>query len=276
MTIGELKKNTELSRLEFELITAHVLKKTREFVLIHAEQKLTSAQLKRITELEMQRLQGRPLAYLLGEKEFCGLNFSVNEHTLIPRPETELMAEEVLQDIKSKKDNLEIIDLGTGSGCIAIAIAHKSRRKVLALDISAEAIKVAKKNAKLNEVFSLVTFKQGNLLEPYLESKVPSQKSNLIIMANLPYLTAAQVRQSPSIQHEPKSALISGTDGLKHYRELFQQLKKYRITDSIVYCEIDDTQGKTMPDLIKKSLPLAQFIIKQDLSGYDRLAIIRI
>ncbi|MEI8361396.1 MAG: peptide chain release factor N(5)-glutamine methyltransferase [bacterium] len=283
MQIKDLKKEVALPSLEFDLITAHVIHKTREFVLAHGEFKLSNKEEYKIYDLAERRLAGEPLAYLFGYQEFFGLNFLVSQHTLIPRPETELIIDESLQILKSKASNeqITILDVGTGSGCIAISLAHKLGQdsrpvsyKIIAIDIENKALKLARKNAKLNNVKDLIIFKEGNLIEPLLDMDIDLQNSSFLICANLPYLTPKQFKNSPTIQHEPVSALISGEDGLQHYRELFKQLKHWQIKNSTLLCEIDDTQGQIMTELIKKELPGRQFIIKKDLGGYDRLAII--
>ncbi|NTU99426.1 peptide chain release factor N(5)-glutamine methyltransferase, partial [Candidatus Falkowbacteria bacterium] len=257
---------------------------------------------------------GEPLAYILGHKEFYGLNFLVNRYTLIPRPETEQLVEEAMSRLTTSEERATIIDVGTGSGCIAITIAKQLKKichsragedpvatngkldslplrcapagndnvKIYAIDISKRALTTAKQNAEQNGVADKIEFINGNLLKPFFDSKLiqPAfrqagiQNSKLHILANLPYLTPEQVKHSPTIQREPKSALISGHDGLKHYRQLFRQIKKLQLSNCTILCEIDDTQGATMSALIKKELPKAKFEIKKDLGGYDRLAVI--
>jgi release factor glutamine methyltransferase len=307
MTIAELlKTNQNLNRLEVELLIAENLKISRADIMARPELNISKTIEKKISK-QLSRLEsGEPLAYILGHKEFYGLDFLVNRYTLIPRPETELMVEEAMSRVTHNSQHATIIDVGTGSGCIAITLAKHlpaschpraggdpvsavktmdplplgcasaGNDKVIAIDISKRALATAQKNAELNGVADKIEFMHGNLLSPLFNSKFKIQNSKLQILANLPYLTPDQVKTSPTIQREPKSALISGNDGLMHYRQLFRQAKKLNAASCTLLCEIDDTQGQTMSELIKKELPQAEFEIKKDLGGYDRLAIIEI
>jgi len=309
MTIKDLKISCGLPSKEANLLVSFVLQQSLTYVLAHPDQELSAAQLKKFQNYAKRRLKGEPLAYITGHQEFFGLDFLVNKHTLIPRPETELMVEEAIDILTREQGNKRtIIDVGTGSGCIITALAHNIKPpvipakagiqtpshniidsrlrgndniectnniKFIAIDISADALKVAKKNARLNNVEKKIKFNHGNLLEPILSKPcylLPDMC--YLICANLPYLTPTQVENSPTIKYEPKSALISGPDGLDHYRELFTQVKKLSKNHITILCEIDDTQCASMIRLIKKELPNAQFEIKKDLSGYDRLAVI--
>ncbi len=310
MIIGQILtnkiKNNKLSSLEHELLLAHVLKKPREYILAHPEYEMTKLQIKNYELRIKERISGVPLAYITGEKEFYGFNFKVNKNVLIPRPETELMVEEAIKLFKNVpspsqgegqgevggedvKQQYYIIDVGTGSGCIIISLVklllnHESRiinQKFIGIDISAKALSVAKKNAKLNKVDDKIKFIHGNLIEPFLKikSKIQNQKSKIIITANLPYLTPTQIKNSPSIKNEPSLALSAGIDGLKYYRRLFKQivaLKKMLSAPCYVLCEIDPRQKNIIIKIIKKELPEATFEIKKDLKGHSRLAIINI
>lgn len=275
MTIREFKQLTKLPIKEANLLVSFVVDKSLTDILIHQDYEFSKSECLKLEKFTKRRLMGEPMAYILGEQEFCGLKFKVDKNVLIPRPETEMLVEGLIPRVKSDKNTKQlIVDTGTGSGCIAIALAHALKRKITAIDISAQALKIAKNNAKLNNVEKLIDFIKGNLLEPL--STLDFTTFDLLVCANLPYLTPSQVKNSPTIQHEPRLAQISGNDGLKHYRELFKQAKKLNAKSITLLCEIDETQKKSMSELIKKELPLAQFGIKKDLGGYDRLAIINL
>lgn len=291
-----LAQEQKINQLDAELIIAQVLKKPREFVLAHPEKTLDKIQIKKYKHLIKKRKKNIPLAYLLGKKEFFGLNFEVNKNVLIPRPDTELIVEKVLQEIKkSKNQKIILIDIGTGSGCIPISIIktwHNSSPykgeagggfAVYATDISKPALSIAKKNAKKHNV--KINFLHGNLLSPippFLKGG-KGDFGQIIITANLPYLTPAQVKQEKSIQHEPRLALVAGPDGLRYYRELLKQIRlltiDYRLS-TIVYLEIDPSQTKIIKLLIKKHLPAlamsdsrreTKIIIHKDLAGKNRV-----
>ncbi len=227
---------------------------------------------------------------LRGHKEFCGLDFLVTKDTLIPRPDTELMVETVLEKIKTLPDNVLLIDVGTGTGCIPISIikalehknlpTNRASIKTIGTDISGPALRVANKNAKNHT--AAIDFLQGNLLEPIFSNISTKQYINetIIITANLPYLTNEQYQQEKSIWREPKGALVAAENGLAFYRALFEQitcrlLPRYKNKLSL-YCEIDPSQSTAITTLIKKYLPLASTEIRKDLGGHDRLVCINL
>lgn len=287
MEIKKLIPQTNLATTEAELILAHVIKKSREFILAHPEKNINKIQIKKYNQLINKRLKNIPLAYLTGYKEFFGLNFLVNKNVLIPRPDTEIIIEKVLQEIKKNKNQkIILIDIGTGTGCIPISIIKTLKQlsniptnklnqiekniTTLAIDISKKALALAQKNAQKHQV--KINFLHGNLLKPITKSKIFKQKSKIIITANLPYLTLKQIKQEPSIQHEPKLALLAGNDGLKYYRQLFKQLqKKLFFTSYSLFIEIDPSQTTLIKKLIKKYFPKAKITIYQDLTKKNRI-----
>ena len=270
-------------RLEADVLLFFVLQKSRAWVLSRPEFKLTRFQIFRIRNLARQRIKGKSLALLTGEKEFYGLRFKVNKHVLVPRPETEMMVDVIRkQKIENRKQTI-FVDVGTGSGCIIISLAKKFKKlqypipniKYLAVDNSKKALRVAKQNAILHGLENKIKFLHGNLLSPLIKSNlITNYQSPITILANLPYLTPEQLKHSPTVQFEPKNALVGGSDGLKYYRELFEQLKSLKNKKITVLCEIDDSQADAISELIKEKLPEYKFQIKKDLRGHFRLAII--
>lgn len=276
------KYSDQIDNLDLELIIARVLKKTREFVIAHPEFEIRRLKKWKIEKLINRRKEGMPLAYLTGHKEFYGLDFLVNKNVLVPRPETEMVVEEVIRIINSKQlttNKTILLDVGTGSGCIPISILksiktlkHKNI-KLFAIDISKKALKTAKKNA--NKHKTNIQFLHGNLLEPIFNNKQsPFDGYELIITANLPYLTEEQYKNEASIQFEPKSALVAKNNGLELYEQLFKQIKNFdknshsKIT---ILLEIDPFQTQSIISLIKKHLPQADVKKKKDLSGKNRV-----
>ena len=208
----QLRKVSESPILDTELILAHALKKPREFVYAHPEYKLSSAQLKKFKNLISRRSKGEPVAYLFNHKEFYGLDFYVDKRVLIPRPETEQIVDLTLQSFDTilrykfpseiHSGSLRIVDVGTGSGCIAIAIKkYLPQCEVLATDISKPALEVARKNAKNNK--TNIKFYHGSLL-----SALPKKyyKKIDLIVSNPPYLPA-NVAKKKSLKYEPQVAL---------------------------------------------------------------------
>lgn len=294
MVFSDVLKTSPLPRLETEVLMAFLLKKNREFLLTYPETKITTALFKRYQILTQKRLAGWSIAVLIGEKEFYGRKFAVDKNVLIPRPETELIVEEILDVIETQPadSNLFLADIGTGSGAIIVSLASEifqQDRKRFAkivwrgVDISAAALKIALGNSILYKQSKNIKFLSGNLLEPLVNRKDLNYllNDNLIIAANLPYLTSKQVAASSSIKKEPRLALIAGQDGLKYYRQLFRQVGViYRDREAnprrsiVIFCEIDSSQAKSITVLAKKILPRSEVVIKKDLAGRKRLAIV--
>lgn len=271
------KLNLTNPQLEADFLLSFVLKKPREWLLAHPEFKLTKFQILKIKNLVRQRIKGKSLALLTKKKEFYGLKFKVNKHVLVPRPETEMMVDVVLELITRNSQLTTIVDVGTGSGCIVIALAKKLKGgKFIAIDISRKALNMAKENAKFHNLHN-IKFLQGNLMSPIIkELRVMSYELRVVICANLPYLTPNQLKDSSTIKFEPQDALVGGSDGLKYYRELFSQLKLLPNKNITVLCEIDHSQSEAIAKLVKKELPDFKIEIKKDLCGLERLVIIEI
>ncbi|MEA3450052.1 MAG: peptide chain release factor N(5)-glutamine methyltransferase [Patescibacteria group bacterium] len=283
-TVKKLKKNNiKNPHLEAELLLSAILKKPREYILSHPDYKLNCLQIINYKLKITRRIGGSPLAYLTRSKGFYGRNFYVNKNVLIPRPETEMMIDEAL---KLKEEKI-FIDIGTGSGCIIISLIKELQKrnvfinnyKFYASDVSKNALIIAKKNAKIYKVDNLIKFYQSNLLDSII-NKFKNINSQIIICANLPYLTLEQIKNSPSIQKEPKLALKAGSDGLKYYRKLLPQVAKLKMKNEklriIIYLEIDDIQKNSIQKLIKEVLPSSKYKIKTDLRNKSRLVIIKL
>jgi release factor glutamine methyltransferase len=289
----------KIDLLDLELIISRVIKKPREFVLAHPEYKIIKNYELRIKNYVNRRIKNEPLAYIFGCKEFYGLNFKVNKNTLIPRPETELMVDEALklrqQTTGNRQQDILFIDVGAGSGCVIVSIIKNlinSKFKIqdsrfFASDISEPALRVARQNAKLHGVNKKIKFLHGNLLEPAVEiiknKKLKIENCKLIIVSNLPYLTPTQIKNSPSIQYEPRIALDAGKDGLKYYRRLFKQIKKMlnsleftKNSRIFAIIEIDPAQTAKIKKIIKNNLPAAKIKTKKDLRGLNRIVIAEI
>ncbi len=267
-----LNKTSPSANLDAEILLSFILKKDKIFLYSHPENKLTSTQLIKFKKIIDRRLQGEPIAYLTGTKEFYNLNFIVNKYVLIPRPETEIIVAEILKNRKIKT----IADIGTGSGCIATALAkNNSKLKIYASDISASAINIARKNAINNKINKQITFKKGDLLKPFKNIKLDA------IVANLPYLDIKHKNllnssETVGLKFEPTIALYAGKDGLDSYRQLFKQIKQLKHTPNFIYLEIGHLQTIKIKKIIKTNLPSVKINIKKDLAGLNRLIIIKI
>jgi release factor glutamine methyltransferase len=219
----------------------------------------------------------KPKQYQQGWTEFYKLKFLVTEDTLIPRPETELLIDEILkitkQTINDKTiDHLTtIMDIGTGSGCIAISIAKNLPGiKILATDISERALDVARKNARFHKVDNKIFFQKRDLLA---DMRIAPD----VIVTNLPYIpTARLLHIDPMVSDwEPKVALDGGKDGFELYRKLFHQIKNNNLYPKYLIGEIDYTQAEITTQETKKIFPNAKVEIKQDLAKQQRYFIIK-
>lgn len=274
--INLLKKNHLTSSwLDAEVLLASVLKTDRSFIISHGERELSLSQKKQFNRYIKLRINHYPLAYIIGHKEFYSLDFIVTPVVLIPRPESELLVDLAL-DIYRKKPSSTIIDLGTGSGCLIIALQKNlsNNPNTFALDISASALALAKKNASRHNLKN-INFLKTDLLTIFIQKQqYLSNSKHLIILANLPYVPLDIVKKEPSISREPKLALVGGIDGLDIYRQLSEQiytlseLTKLPIT---LICEINPEQKKSFQKIWKEKV-----IFKTDLAKKTRVGIVEI
>lgn len=257
-----LKYKDQLDISEIDQLMALALHKNIEYVYKNPDKKLNRSNILAFKKLLSQRLAGFSLARLKGYKEFYGLKFLVNKHTLIPRPESEILVTEAL---KVTKNNQNILDIGTGSGCLILSLAKNNSHQAnyTAADISKRALKIAKSNARKHGLKNKIKFIKSDLL------KNISGKFDIII-ANLPYLTAKQMSE-PTISQEPVTALLSGPDGLDHYKKLLKQIPNYLNKKYAIFLEIDPTQKDLIKKEIANNLPASKIKFLRDLSGNVRV-----
>ena len=213
MQIKELlqKNKNKLVSSELDNLLALALHKSKNYIYKHPDKILSRSSIQAFNKLLNKKLDNQPMAYLAGSKEFFGLKFLVNKNVLVPRPDSEVLVEQALEYL-DKKNNLNILDIGTGSGCLITSVAkNASKHNFYASDISSPALKIAKTNARKNKV--KINFIKSNLLKNINNIKFD------VIIANLPYLTPEQMKE-PSIKQEPKLALLAGKDGLDYYQKL--------------------------------------------------------
>ncbi len=259
MTIQEILR--KYHHPETELLLGDILKQSKEFLYLHPNKKLTQAQLQKFKTWYKKRQKDYPLAYLRGYKEFFGLNFKVNKHTLIPRPESEWLVEKAIALLKNKP--AEIIDIGTGSGCLAISLAkHLPKAKITAVDVSSPALIVAKKNAVNHKV--KIKFKKQSLLTG------DSTNYNLII-ANLPYVPKADYKKFLSnLKHEPKLALIDPDQDMDLYLKLIAQFSNKLSSKGVVLLEIDPSYADKLSKIITLTYPTKTVQKIKDIHGLYR------
>jgi release factor glutamine methyltransferase len=259
--------------LDAEVLLRHALGVSREALFAHPERALTAADWAAYQALLARRAAGEPVAYITGHREFMGLDFLVDRHVLIPRPETELLVERALACIQGEGERQVAVDAGTGSGAIAVSLARaRPRLRVYATDTSAAALELARANAErlLGPGQAQVICLLGDLLQP-----VPVEVD--LVAANLPYVPTPELNALPRPVrvYEPLQALDGGPDGLDPYRRLLRQVPAYLKAGGVLLMECDPRQAPTLRALAEQALPEATVSIHRDLAGRDRLVEVR-
>jgi release factor glutamine methyltransferase len=250
------------ARIEVQCLLQTVLQVNRAWLLTHPEHALDTEQQAHYTELFERRLRGEPLAYLLGEREFYGLNFIVTPATLIPRPDTELLVELALQHIPQHG---RVLDLGTGSGAIALSIAHaRPDAGVTALDASGEALDIARKNTQRLNISNV------RLLCSDWFAALPGERFDLIV-SNPPYIAADDAHLAQGdLRFEPHSALASGIDGLDDIRRISAQAKVHLNNGGWLLFEHGYDQAERVRALLQQA-GFSEVFSACDLAGVERV-----
>jgi release factor glutamine methyltransferase len=257
--------------LDAQLILAHVIGHPRTWLLAHLDAPLTQQQIDSAMEEFSKLKNGTPLPYILGHWEFFGLDFDISNDVLIPRPETELLVEKAIAWLKASPERRTMADVGTGSGVIATSIAMQvPDARILATDISMDALKMAQHNARKFHVHHNVDFLQCDLLPHPVEFLTTDSHFDLIC-ANLPYIPTETLHQLPIYGKEPTIALDGGADGLDIYRRLFKLAPKWLAPHGMMLLEIESTLGVKALSLAFDSFSDVSIHLHQDLTGRDRL-----
>jgi release factor glutamine methyltransferase len=265
----------ESPRLNIELLLAHLLRKNRLDLYLEFERELDEPTLEKLREMVKRRAAGEPLQYITGEAEFCGLKFAVDRRVLIPRPETELLVETVLEQVKpltTHHSPLTIIDLCTGSGCVAVALAKKlDGAEVYATDSSASALVVACGNAARHGVEKKIRFLQGDLLQV-----IPDSLRVDALVSNPPYIASGELAGLPKEvrDFEPVQALVAGEDGLKVIRRIVADVRRFLLPDGILVLELGAGQRAAVEQLCAQhGLQMTEVV--KDLQGHERVIVAR-
>lgn len=261
--IEKLKKQKiEEPILKSRILLAHILKIPKETLILQYENTVQKAQ----ETLYLQKIQelanNKPLQYITNKQEFMKLIFYVDENVLIPRADTEILVEEV---IKNSKDSMEILDLCTGSGAIAVSLAKYTKSTIYASDISRKALEIATRNANDNKVF--VHFILSDMFENIINKKFD------IIVSNPPYIeTETILHLDKVVQKEPRIALDGGNDGLKFYKIIAHQAKKYLKPNGMLYLEIGYNQKQAVIEILQKE-NYKDIYCQKDLNNKDRVIV---
>jgi release factor glutamine methyltransferase len=261
-----LASHSDSAQFDAELLLAHVIKKERSYFYTWPERQMNNKQSQQFEKLIQQREQGQPIAYILGQQAFWTLNLKVSKDTLIPRPETELLIETVL-DYYARYDALSILDLGTGTGAIALAIADEfPQSQILAVDISAEALKIAQYNAAHYQL-SHVQFLQSDWF-----SNIPAQGFDCIL-SNPPYIDVDDPHlQQGDVRYEPRLALHSGAEGFKDIQHIVQHSPAYLKPHGYLMFEHGYQQASTARHYLAQA-HFENIQSLRDLAGHERISI---
>ncbi len=260
-----------------ELLLRHVLGDlSRTELLLGLDEELLPKQQEAFEAAVQKHGDGVPVQYIIGFEEFYGRRFSVNKEVLIPRPETEELVYEVLQRSMMRFPGIEeiqTVDVGTGSGAIAITLAlENSRFSVTTIDIAEESLEVAKKNAE--DLEASVRFIHGDLLQPLIEG---GEKADIVV-SNPPYIPDREIMELETIvkDQEPFRALSGGEDGYVFYRRFMEELPLVLNAQSIVAFEVGHDQGQTVAEMLRVTFPWSVVSVVKDISQKERMVIAEI
>ncbi len=260
----KLHPTSDSPALDAQVLLAHITEKRTSWVLAHPELSLSPKQRIKLEAALQALLQGIPLPYVLGHWEFYGLDFLVSPDVLVPRPETEELVEFGLGWLRDKK-NVTALDVGTGSGCIAIALAKNiPDLKLLAVDLSSAALDIARQNAAIHWVDDQIQFIHSDLFSNLQPATFD------LITANLPYIPSETLKNLDVYTREPSLALDGGKDGLKLIRRLVEEAPRWLAPDGLILLELDSSHGQAALKLASTIFPKSVIQLKQDLAGRDR------
>jgi release factor glutamine methyltransferase len=275
--IVSLAKSSESPRTDAMLLLSRVIDRKREWIVAHGETYLSKSQAEKFAALCATRAEGTPLAYILGTAGFYGREFFVNEHVLVPRPETEHLVEEALAFVRSRanpdypKHFVTALDVGVGSGAIACTIAAENASAfVEGTDISVKALKVAEHNARRLNVFQRCRFQFGSFASP-----VRDRTFDLVI-ANLPYVPTADIPQRPNpVAFEPREALDGGADGLAAYRAFVPYAPGLIRPGGMLLLEAAPPSIEGLAEIVRSAFPGVECETKEDYAGMPRYVKVR-
>ncbi|HVE83578.1 MAG TPA: peptide chain release factor N(5)-glutamine methyltransferase [Myxococcales bacterium] len=261
------KRAVDAPRLTAEVLLAHALSTTRVRLYVDLDRPLAPGELKAFRALIERRTSGEPTQYLTGEREFYNRRFAVDARVLVPRPETELLAEAALRELPAGAP-ARVLDLCTGSGCLAVTLAaEREQLSVLATDLSPGACEVARANAEALGVGSRVTVREGDLF-----AAVPSGMTFDAVVSNPPYVRTGEIDGlSAEVRREPRMALDGGADGLDLLRRVVREAPPFLKPGGLLALEIGETQGEAVRALLTEA-GYTQVSVEKDLERRDRHA----
>lgn len=263
---------------DVQLLLSYILDVDKIYIYTHLDDILDKKDVDKFLLLVDKRKEGYPIQYIVGEQEFMGLEFYVDENVLVPRQDTEVLIEYIIDFAKKHypkdKETVNIVDIGTGSGAITLSLAHYIEKAfVYSVDISKKALTVAKKNCKKFNLEDKVKFLNGDLLNPIEDLKLYNKFD--IIVSNPPYIPSEDIDklQVEVSTYEPRLALDGGLDGLDYYKKLILESPKFLINGGLLAFEMGYNQGGDIVNLMKKDGRFKNMEIIKDLAGHDRIVI---
>jgi release factor glutamine methyltransferase len=268
--------------LDAEILLCHMLSCDKTYLFLHYADILDEASCEEYFRLMDIRAKGKPVQYITGKQEFMGLPFKVNRHVMIPRQDTETLAESALKELDKRKPGLRrlhVLDLCCGSGAIAVSVAHhykKGKIKIYASDISENAVSVAKENAVQNKVAAMIQFAKGDLFNAFPKRRGKHQFD--LIISNPPYIPSVILpRLMREVRdHEPMLALDGGPQGTDCYKRILQDAFHYLRKDGVILLEIGYDQAEAVSSLAEITGYYAPAHIIKDPAGHDRVAKIKL
>ena len=269
-TSPEITQLVELPQQTLLVLLSHVLEQPQTWILAHSEAALSATQQAKLTALIARLKQGEPLPYLTGRQEFFGLSFEVSPAVLIPRPETELLVETALRWLRLHPAADSVLDVGTGSGCIAISLAvHAPVLRVIATDLSAKALSIAQRNAEVHHVEARITCVQADL--------IPKDLGRFdLICANLPYVPTSKLAEVNSLPFEPILALDGGPDGLALIKRCLAYAPAHIRAPGMLLFEIEASTGNAAIALAHEAFPRSKVTLIPDLAVKERMLTIEL
>jgi release factor glutamine methyltransferase len=260
-------------RTNTELLLGAVLNKSKADLYLNKDRILTSDEIEKFNHYLKERIVHKPVQYIIGTVEFFGLEFKVDERVLIPRPETETLVEVIIEQLKDK-ENSKIIDLGTGSGAIAVSLAKNLKEAfVYATDVSKDALNVAKENAIRNNVENQIEFVCGDLFEPLKNKNLEGQID--CVVSNPPYVSKEELESLPKEikDYEPEVALASEEEGVFFHKRIVEGSFDFLKEGGMLALEVGLGQARKVAELIQNHLAFKNAEIKKDMGGIERIVV---
>ena len=261
-------ENIEAPKNKARMLLEATLKKSKEYLIIYDNKEITSQERELYIKNVKRHISGEPIQYITGKQEFMKLNFLVTKDVLIPRQDTEILVEEVI-NIAKKIENPIILDLCTGSGAIAVSLAkYVNNVKIFATDISPKALEIAKKNAEFNGVKNNIDFIESDLF-----NKIKNLKFDIIV-SNPPYIETDEIKKlTKDVQNEPIQALDGGKDGLTFYRKIAEDAPEFLNIHGFLCFEIGYNQKQKVKQILEKQKRYINIYCKKDLCENDRVVV---